>query len=124
MSKIFIQDYGTYDHDILVAAGATQKEVVAFTKKHKCKKEFIKWLESDTTMFELSKGKNGLFCWSEAGKLLLLKKAKDDWDYWDCLAHEVHHVVHHLAKKNMMEDEMEGQAYLFEYLFRSIRRKL
>lgn len=121
---IFIQDYGTYAHDILVAAGATRKEIIAFSKKNKCKKDFIEWLEKDERMFELSKTEKGLFCWSDAGKLLLLRTVKDDWEYWECVMHEVHHATHHLAKRNMMEDEMEGQAYLFEFLFRSIRKKL
>lgn len=65
---IFAQDYGTYEEQVLVCSGATQKEIVSWAKKNKVKKEMIEWLQ--------------------------------------------------------VESEDEAQAYLLEYLFREIRRKL
>ena len=121
---IFIQDYGTYKYEILVIAGASHKEVITYAKKNKLRKSFQNWIKNNNKAFELAENKQGIFCWSDYGKMLIIKPVKDDWEYWECLAHEIHHVVHQISKQTMMEDEMEGQAYLFEFLFRSIRRKL
>ena len=56
--------------------------------------------------------------------LLLLRPYQDAWEYWETLMDEIQHIVQYLAKCKGMNDEPEAQAYLFEFLFRSIRRKL
>ena len=49
---------------------------------------------------------------------------EDTWKFWECLLHETNHVVFSLARDKNMQDETEAQAYLHEYLFKHIRRKL
>jgi hypothetical protein len=43
---------------------------------------------------------------------------------WEVLMHELHHYVNFLSRHVGLEVEIEAQASLQEYLFRSIRRKL
>jgi hypothetical protein len=40
------------------------------------------------------------------------------------LAHEIHHLVFLLAKQKGFQDEIESQAYLFQYLLDNIYKKL
>ena len=90
--------------------------------------DFSKWVLKDFSDWEENiKNKNkGLFCWNEMveGCVLLLRPYQDAWEYWETLMHEIQHIVQYLAKCKGMNDEPEAQAYLFEFLFRSIRRKL
>lgn len=127
-TKIFTQDCGTYSDQILVICGATKKETHAYLKNVKANKDFSEWVLNDFSEWEnRTKAQNSaLFCWNEKveGCVLFLRPLKDCWEYWETLMHECHHATLHLAKKKMFQDEMENQAYLFEYLFRSIRRKI
>ena len=127
-TKIFTQNCGTYSDQILVICGATKKETYAYLKKVKANVDFTEWVLNDFSDWEnrTKKQNYALFCWHEEveGCVLFLKPLKDSWEYWETLMHECHHVTFHLAKKKMFQDEIENQAYLFEYLFRSIRRKI
>lgn len=127
---IFVQKYGTYTNEMVVIAGVTdKKEVFRYLKKIKAKPKFSKWLlENFDDWTDCLKNKNkGLFCYNDIigeGTVLLLRSPDDSWEYWEVLMHEIHHTVQHLAKTKMMFEEVEAQAYLFEFLFHSIRRKL
>lgn len=126
---MFIQDYGTYRNEILVMAGITDKqEVYKYLKKNRVKPDISKWILNDFNEWKeaIEKKQKGLFCWNEecSGTVLFLRSFEDTWDYWEVLMHEAHHIVHQMASAKMMLKEMDAQAYLFEYLFHSIRRKL
>ena len=123
---IFVQEYGTYTNEVLVAAGAAKEQVLSFLKRIKAKKDYIEWLRTDEKIWQLGKEKKGLFAWNDnvEGTLLLLRPHEDAWEYAETLIHELHHLVQVFSKKAMMENEMEAQAYLQEFLFRSIRQKL
>jgi len=126
---IFVQDYGTYSNELLVLVGVTDKrQIYKFLKKKRANMEFSKWVLED---FDHWKSKLvheffGLVCTKENmnGSVLVLRTFEDTWTYWENLIHETHHIVQDLAKKKMMFEEAEAQAYLQEYLFRNIRRKL
>ena len=127
---IFTQDYGTYTNEILVMSGISdKKKVFAYLKKIRANVDFTKWVltDFDELRNRLGKTESGLFAWNDKvnGTVLFLKQCSDSWDFWEALMHECSHIVHRIAKKKgFLENEVEAQAYLFEYLFRSIRRKL
>lgn len=124
---IFIQPIDPYRQDMIVAAGATKNDILRFCKKKKVIKEFIDIIK-DAEAFNIQKEKLGVFYWEKKGEhllfLLLLRPFKDVWEYWECLIHELAHTVQKLAEDKMMEDEDEARAYLQDFLFRSIRRRL
>lgn len=126
---IFLQWIDPYKIQVMVGAGAEKQDIIEFSKKNKYKKEFIEWVNSDK-IFNFLKGKAGAYCWAEDKNemlkfnLILLDNYQDTWEYWECLIHELHHLVHRVSKDKMLENEMEAQAYLMEFLFQQIRQKL
>lgn len=128
-SVIFIQSYGTYSNEMLVLVGVQdKKDIYKFCKKNKVKFEFTKWVLNDFNDWKASiiKRHTALFCCNEdiQGVVVMLRPFEDTWEYWENLIHELHHAVQHMAKKRMMFEEAEAQAYLLEFLFHNIRRKL
>lgn len=126
---MFVQDFGTYTNEILVLCGVTdKKELLKYLKKVKAKFEFSKWVLEDFDGWKKDIEKKHLaqFCFNNEiqGGVLMLRPMEDCWNYWEVLMHEVHHIVQNLAKQKGMFEELEAQAYLFEYLFKSIRRIL
>ena len=126
---MFVQTCETYQNEILVLVGATDKnKLFRYLKKIKARADFSLWVLEDFSDWEknIKSEKKGLFCWNKnvEGLVLFLRPLKNDWEYWETLMHEIQHIVQHLAKCKGMNDEPEAQAYLFEFLFRSIRRKL
>jgi hypothetical protein len=126
---LFIQKCGHYSNEILVLAGVQDKKTVfRFLKKKKVKKESSKWvLENfDEWNEEMKEKQKGLVCFNTEIKclVLVLRKPDDSWDYWTSLLHEVHHLVYEISHQKYFVDEGENQAYLFEFLFTEIRRKL
>lgn len=126
---MFVQEYGTYTNELLVLVGIEdKKKLLAYLKKIKAKFDFSKWVLEDFDGWKerIKKNNPGLFCWNDIveGAVLVLRPYQDTWEYWECLMHEIHHIVQHLAKTRFMYEEQEAQAYLFEFLFHSVRRKL
>lgn len=127
IKKIFIQDMGIFTNEILVCVGVNQKEMLGFAKnkKNKLGKEAIKWLERDSgKLFKLLDENSGVSAWNDGKFILVLKEWKYDWDWLSVLLHEVHHIVEQMAEYKMFEKEKECKAYLMEYLFKNIRKKL
>jgi len=126
---MFIQEYGTYTNQMLVIVGVSdKKKVFRFLKKNRVNVDFSKWVLEDFSDWKenIDKKLEGMFCWKNGvgGVVLILRPPNDSWEYWEVLMHEIHHAVQHLAKQKDMFEELEAQAYLFEHLFRSIRKKL
>lgn len=126
---IFVQEYGTYTNQLLVLVGIEdKKKIFDYLKKVKAEAGFSKWVLEDFDGWkeDIKKKNMALFCRNDTveGTVLVLRSYEDTWEYWECLMHEIHHIVQHLAKIKGMFEEVEAQAYLFEFLFRSIRRKL
>jgi Holliday junction resolvase len=123
---LFVQSCGTYPDQILVCAGASKKDVVAFNKKRKPAKAFREWLEKDDDLYKRAEKADGLFAWNEdaRGYVIFLKAYHDCWAYWETLIHELHHAVERISHQKHMHHESEATAYLEGFLFNSIRRKL
>ena len=132
----YIQDCGTYKAEIPVFVGYSESEITAIIKKQKSwKKEAVSaWVEEhtdgkeDTTMI----GKLG-WCWIHQDGWLVfsLGKFEDTWDDYETILHECFHIVIAILGISKMfinhsrgVIEEEGMAYLQEYLFRGIRKKL
>ena len=127
--KLFIQSYGTYTNELFVIVGIhNKKEIFKFCKKEKVKADCTKWiLENIEDWNKDIKDKNkGQVCWDDITHcvVLMLRTPEDTWDYWEVLMHECHHIVQNLAERKNMLREPEAQAYLQEFLFHSLRRKL
>jgi len=123
---IFIQPIDLYKADVLIVCDASQEGTVKWLKKQKVRKNLIDWIKTDKEMFEILEKNEAVFYWNEKvkGNMILLKNYEDRWEFWEALTHEIHHLVFKMSKEKMMSEEMEAQAYLFEFLFHSIRRKL
>lgn len=123
---VFTQECGIYTDQILVCVGASKQLVFNYFKKNKVSADFSKWVLGSDFFNDIQAKHKGLFAWNTdiEGCCIFLRPFENTWDYWETLMHEVHHVVEHLAKKKMFSDEVENKAYLHEFLFRSIRRKL
>ena len=127
---IFIQPLDPYRHDLFVVAGATKADLLRFCKKAKVIKECVEVIKEDADkMFStIESTQLALFFWAKKKHhiffMLFLRPYKDVWEYWETLIHELAHVVQKLASEKMMEGEDEARAYLHEFLFRSVRRKL
>ena len=123
--QIFIQDTGIYSNEIIVAVNSSKDDILKFVKKLKgAKKEAVEWIKTEERAFEIFEKNNALVAHNDGRFMLLLRRPTDEWTYWECLLHELHHIVHYIAQDKMFENEMEAQAYLQEYLFHSIRRKI
>lgn len=121
---VFIQDWGSYSNETVVAVGATHKDVMDFVAKLRLEKGIIKWLEDLKDITEKIEDK--AYTVSRDGRTLLWMPAYEDcWEYWETLIHEINHLIDFvLVERKRMSPETEAKSYQFEYLFRSIRRKL
>lgn len=128
---VFSQEIPPYRHDFLVCIGADSKDAIRYVKKSfikKLKKDFIELLETRENLFiEIKNGKQGGFAVANLDEhylILILPKLEDNWDYWECLIHELSHILDWICDWKMLNGETEARAYLHEYLFRQIRRKI
>lgn len=128
VKTIFVQDWGTYPNQTLVCLGAKPKEILAYAKRIKAKPILLKWLteEVDKSIKEsIEKDHLGFFMHNDGRSILWLREFTDNWDFYGVLLHELHHAVFVILGSNKkMEEEIEAQAYQFEYLFQQIRRKI
>lgn len=125
--QIFIQDTGMFRNEFIVACGYTKDDIVAWCKKQKVKKEYVEFIRDDVNIEKLHSGaQTGQLWHHEVQKIMLLitSEVKDEWEFWETILHEVVHAVQHMTRWKNLENEDECQAYLVEYLFRNIRRKL
>jgi hypothetical protein len=115
-----------YRHDIYVCVNSTCEDAVR--KIDSGEKEYIEFLKYHKKRFDLvlsEKQKAYAIQKQDSGDtMIILGEPTDDWEYWEVLMHEIHHIVFYLTESKNLDGEMEAQAYLQEYLFRVIRRKL
>lgn len=122
---IFWQDTGIFGDSFIVAVGKTKKQILAFAKTADPHiKELIAELEDDDLSKNLRSGMTLVGKHTNVVALIYLPEMTNLWDSWETLMHECHHAVFHLSKKKGLTEEMETQAYLQEYLFHHIRRRL
>lgn len=123
---IFKQDTGIFKHEILITVGATTEQVLkSLIDAEDSIKELAEAHDEQFKELVDSKMAGYALCDRVSKHIILaLGSYQDDWYYWETLAHELHHVVEYMSDFKLLDGELEAKAYLFEYLFRSIRRKL
>ena len=124
--QIFIQDCGIFRHEFVVATGYTVDEISEWAKKQKIKGEyldFLKGIETDAIQSGILTGQ--LNYDNKLQRMALVtKEFVNEWEYWEIILHEITHATQQITLWNFLQGEHECQAYLTEYLFRNIRRKL
>jgi hypothetical protein len=115
----FIQDCGIYDYELNIYIGFTEDEIIKDLLRYEKTEKLIKQLkEAD---FE----SGGFVLYDEECKRLMwLPSWTGKYKELSNLTHEIHHIVFLLAKQKGFQDEIESQAYLFQYLLDNIYKKL
>lgn len=125
----YIQNWGTYSNETVVAIGMSHKDILEYLKRIKAKKEVIENFENAHYGFSerVEQGVGGIahIDYQTGTTIIMFPIWENNWKWWDSLLHEITHLVHAILGKNKnMMDEDEARAYQTEYLFREIRRKL
>ena len=122
-AKVFLQDIPPYEQNLLVCSGVTKsKQVMDFVTN----KEVKQWVKDNGQKFAdiLNDKKQGYAINHDNFLILIIKPYKNHWDWYETLLHELNHIVFWITEAKSLQGEMEAQAYLQEWLFREIRRKL
>lgn len=116
----FVQDSGVYKTDNLIAVGYTKKELIKIVKKYQGHELMLKEIEKqDWDTF------SGIVIESDDNKrLLYMPHYINNWEHLAIFLHELHHLVFMIARHHNLDDEMEAQAYLYEYLLNKITKKI
>lgn len=123
----FLQETAQWRKDIFVCSGMSAKEILTGIKRFKPKKWILDFVESkqkdwqelidNGCAFVAMEGTHGAF-------IVCLRPFSDNWEFWETLVHELAHLVDGMAERQHFQNETEARAYLQEFLFREIRRKL
>lgn len=116
----FEQDSGIFDYYFQVYIGMPTGRIVKDLKKYKNTESLVEAVSGIN--FEDING--CVIEGDDSKRILVMPRYKYSWRFLDSLAHEVHHMTFLIAKQKGFLNEIEATAYLFEYLFRSIRRRL
>lgn len=123
----WLQSTHQYRKDIFVSTGLSAKEMVREIKKFKPKKYILDFIEKRESEWKEIIEKNCAFVTMEESHGVLfirLREYQDSWEFWETLIHELSHLLDFMAGQQKWETETEARAYLQEYLFHEIRRKL
>ena len=121
---IFIQGTGTYSNEIIVASGATQEQILKYCKMQRMSKDGLEFVKKEEVFEHFKKSKACVIPDEKGRAIILLEPFEDSWKFWEILIHELHHYTMYFMEWKNMKDEIEALAYLQEFLFHSIRRKL
>jgi len=125
MKKIFLQDWGPFHTDTLVVVGMSNKEIVRWLIRHANSKG-IEHAIADFKVTGRPRPEEEAFVYNFEGKSIM-------WLGWDwkggmddlCnLVHETNHLLFNAVRSKGMIEECEAQAYMQEWLFQEISRKL
>jgi len=124
--NIFIQDSGIFYNEFVVCTGISAEELKKYAEKEKFNKNFFKFIFDDCEYQKPEKLMAHTYFNTESNVVYLVSfpDFEDTWDFWNHVLHEVVHVVQANERKHGLCKEDEARAYLTEYLFTNIRRKL
>lgn len=129
---LFFLEVPIYEREIAVFVGLNQREALTEAKKQKCTKSFIETLETDPETIEFLNAPpvGGLEREGAARRInenryfLFLKPFRNDWEYYDTLAHECFHLTQFIGEPLQIWSDIEPPAYLYTFIFKTLRRKL
>jgi len=124
--NIFIQDSGIFYNEFVVCTGISAEELKKYAEKEKFNKNFFKFIFDDGEYQKPEKLMAHTYFNTESNVVYLVSfpDFEDTLDFWNHVLHEVVHVVQANERKHGLCKEDEARAYLTEYLFTNIRRKL
>lgn len=124
--NIFIQDSGIFYNEFVVCTGISAEELKKYAKAEKLNKNFFKVIFDDGEYQKPEQRMAYTYSNAESNIVYLVSfpDFEDTWDFWNHVLHEVVHVVQANERKSGLFKEDEARAYLTEYLFTNIRRKL
>ena len=128
---VFSQEINPYRHEMIICVGANVGDVKKWLKKFgrkEVKADYLKLLGENEKLFtKILNGDQLGYALANLKKhdlVLILPRLKDKWEYWESLIHELSHVLDWLCDWKMLNGETEARAYLHEWLFNQIRRKI
>ena len=124
--NIFIQDSGIFYNEFVVCTGISAEELKEYAKAEKLNKNFFKFIFDECEYQKPEQRMAYTYSNAESNIVYLVSfpDFEDTWDFWNHVLHEVVHVVQANERKSGLFKEDEARAYLTEYLFTNIRRKL
>lgn len=125
--QAWVQQTHQWRKDIFVCTGYSAKEIVTAIKKEKAAKWMIEYCEKSQEEWQKLIDAGCAFVSREPTHqafIIRLRPYFDAWEWWETLIHELNHLVDGMAEAQAFEKEWEAKAYLQEYLFHEIRRKL
>ncbi|MFA5376189.1 MAG: hypothetical protein WC455_10640 [Dehalococcoidia bacterium] len=127
--RLFVQDFGVFPVDVLVAYGCPKEAVIEYLTKSKSSREFVKAIKNK--LDAASDGGVGGFTSFDGRRCFLwLDATGDKFDLVVNLVHETNHMVLIGCQQKISgvgkggELELESAAYTQQYLFDSIFRKI
>lgn len=125
----FVLDIIPYRKEMFVCTGVTSYEELLRKQPKGAAKWYINWLEENKDSIEknIKSSATGFVFFNtlKGGAVLFLRDYADTWNYWEVLMHELTHYIDFLGEQIGLDaDHTEARAYLFEYLFHTIRRIL
>lgn len=121
--RAFTQDYGTYAGTMYVFVGGKHADIIAYLKKKtKLHPKRIKRLEENEHFKkDVDQNRDSLFwLFYNADSIVYF----DQLPKMSTLCHELVHAIDDISEYRGFKDSTEARAYLFEYLFNHLKRKL
>lgn len=125
--QYFVQSTGQWKNDVFVCTGFDAKEILRAAKRINSQEYIIKWIENKSEDWNSFIESNCAFATKHPDRgtiILRLRTYEDTWDFWETLIHEISHAVDMMAEHRGFSNEGEAKAYLAEFVFHEIRRKL
>lgn len=126
----FYQDCGIFQSDFIVSIGNSLEECVLKARKAGTSSYFIGMLKEFPSAFDKPKNDDqtaALIFEDKADRVVALVIPIQfdgfSWEFTDTILHEIVHVVQTLRRAKGFKDD-ETEAYLTEYLFKEIRKKI
>lgn len=112
-----------YDLDVLIMVGAkTKTDVMRVLKKNRVNAEVTKtWDESEDMDLVLKSSAGSIVDDNVLAIIYVFKEWNNTNRDHEVLVHELSHMMDSISKHKNLKHDIEGRAYLQEYLYKSIR---
>lgn len=121
--KVVFFNVQIFGFDVMVIVGAENKKDIftVFRKMRIDAKTTKRWLEDENLddLFKQSAG--SLVNDDDFALIYVFKDWEDTWLHYEILVHEISHMMDSISKFKNLGHDLEGRAYLSEYLFKTLR---